>query len=525
MRRSLSCLFFVCAGLCCFYSNPIWAQEETAITQEQTDDTNDEVAETVKEGESYISSRISKTQKYLKRSAKVQHKLLKKLQRSEHDVATLLSKKYPQLYQQYLQNNISYDSMATLSQDSLALRNKGSPLSDNKLIDSLKNIQSFLQKQSTKLTSLSSLGNKVGINNDYTSQLNSLQQQLNAQQALQNLIQQQSQHLSSILSANNLRGFSSIQKDITAATSKIKYWKGLSQDPDAAEAKALEYLQGIKGFEKSFNTNNAYGGLGNNATAEDLERLGYQTKRQTAAALQQKFGDNLGKAQEQMGNQIKDYQEKLNGVKEKVSDAKQNIGEAKAGLNEAKSTAGKLKKLKMPVMKNPLRGIPFWKRWDVNYNFQTTRATADGLRPAMMDWGATAVFNHTPKISYGIGTALSIGLGQDWQHLRFSYEGISLRAYADCKMLHGFSLQAGYEKSLRPNGRNYINELQKSEESKMMETGLGVLQDAVYTGIMKRYRINKKWSGTMLICYNFLWQQSGMRSPWMIRLGWGNNYN
>lgn len=524
MKRPILILLFMCL-YCGIGSRGAIAQQQVTVSEDsrQDDDNNsDDAAATISNGDNYLYIRIHKLEKYYRRASRIQHRLLKKLSKKEHSLAGTLAAKQPELYRQYLAGNVSYDSIMTLSGDTALLRNKGSP-QDNKTIDSLKKIQDFLQKQSSKLHTITTIAGKAGIHTNYTSQLNDLQNRLNAQQAVQSLIQQQSNRLNNLLNANHIPGGTAITKDIAIARSKIQEWKALAADPDAAEAKALEYLQGIEGFEQSFKTTSPYTGLGANVTAADLQRMGYQTKSNTAALLQQQFGDNLGKVEQQMGQQIQDYTDKLNQVKEKVSAAREQVNEAKGTAANAKAMAAQAKsnlRIPKPAFKNPMRGIPFWKRWTVNYNFQTSRATPDSLRPAMATIGATAVFKHTPKISYGIGIAGSLGLGQDWQHLKLSYEGISARIYADCKLFYGFSLQAGYEKTLTPKGKNYINELQQDNNAKVMETALGILQDAAYIGIMKTYKINDKWNGTLLIGYNFLYQQSGLRSPFILRMGW-----
>lgn len=498
-------------------------QQEPFESNDVTQGNNSQDAtETISNGDNYLQIHIHKLEKYYRRSSRIQYRLLKKLSKKEHSLAGALADNNPELYKQYLDGNTSYDSIMAMSGDTALLRNKGSPRSD-KAIDSLKKIQGFIQKQGSKLSTITNIAGKAGINTDYTSKITDLQNRLNAQQAIQGLLQQQSNRLQSLLTANNIPGGAVITKDIAIARSKTQEWKALADDPDAAEAKALEYLQGIEGFDKSFQTTSPYAGLGNNVTAGDLQRMGYQTKNNTAALLQQQFGDNLSKVEQQMGAQIQQYTDKLNQVKEKVNEVKEQVNEAKGEAANAKAMAAQAKSnlhIQKPAFRNPMRGVPFLKRWTVNYNFQAGRASPDSLRPAMATLGATAVFKHTPKISYGIGIAGNLGLGQDWQHLRLSYEGISARVYADCKLFYGFSLQAGYEKTLSPTGRKYINELQQDNDAKVVETALGVLQDAAYIGIMKTYKINNKWNGTLLIGYNFLWQQSGVRSPFILRMGW-----
>ncbi len=471
---------------------------------------------------SYLDGRTASLEQYLGRSQKIRQRLLKRLKRKEARFAKKLAANDSAAYAQYRTMPLSYDSIATLSQDSAALRQM--PRRRDPLIDSLKNIQGFAQQQASKLGAASGLAGKTGAG-DYTGKLGELQQRLNAEQQIKNLVQQRTQALEGLAGKAGISGLKNIQKDVYYAGEKIKAWKDVANEPDEAEAKALEYLQGTEGFSEYLNPNkNAWGGMGNNATAADLERMGFQTKRLTTEALQQTFGSNLGGLQQGMAQQVQAFQEKYNDISGKVNEAKSKVQEGKQSITEAKNLAQQTKNIEKPAFrKNPERAKPFWQRIEWQYNFQTTRPTPEG-RPAMLELGASAGFKHTPRLSYGIGIGLSTGLGQGWQQIRISYEGLSARAYADWQWQYGISLQAGYERAWRPQNRAYLYENQDRPKPADPASGLkeafGAAQEAAYIGLMKRYRINSQWSGTFLLGYNFLWQASGTRSPLLVRIGW-----
>ena len=497
------------------------AQGKDLHAQEQ------EAAANSDQAASYLDSRTSALDKYLNRSEGIQQRLLRRLKKKEAKMMKKLAAKDSVMFRRYQELPLTYDSIATLSKDTVALQQKAGRR--NATIDSLKGIQQFIQKQNSKLNAA---GNLTGTNipgGDYTSKITGLQSRLNAEQQVKDLIQQRSNALEQLTGGKNIAGLQSIQKDVYYAREKIKAWRTLADDPDEAEEKAMEYLQGVEGFDSYLNTNkNAFGGLGNNASATDLQNMGYQTKGQVNKMLQEKFGNNLQAVQQSMGEQVQQFSEKLNGVTDKVKEAKNAVTEAKQSVAEAKAAKDKLKHIEKPTFtKNPERGKPFWQRLETQYNFQTTRATPDGLRPAMIELGASVAFKHTPSLSYGIGLATSIGLGQDWQHIRLSYEGVSARVYADWLLLYGFSAQAGYERIFRPGNRAYLQEdvptntPHPQQDDNVLKQAFGGQQQAAYIGIMKRYRINSKWSGTFLAGYNLLWQESNLRTPFMIRFGWG----
>ncbi len=487
-----------------------------------------ETEQSITYAEKYLDARTSDLSKYLNRSGKIEQRLLRRLQRKEAKIARKLAAKDSALYKQYIGQRLSYDSIARLQQDSTSLRERFAG-KKNALVDSLKNVQSFINKQSDKLSSVTSLAGKTGTDIPYAAELSKLQQQLNAQQGIDELIKQRTSNLEQLAGSHSISGLQHIQKQVYYAQEKIKAWKKLADDPDEAEEEALEYLQGTPGFSEAFSSkSNAFGGLGNNATAEDLQKLGYQTKGQINAMLQQKLGNNLGSVQEQLSKQVQEYTDKLGDVSGKVKDAKQSISEARQTIAEAKQAKDKLKHIEKPTFKkNPERAKPFWQRLEPAYTFQTTRATPDGLRPAMLELAASVAFKHSPRLSYGLGISLSTGLGQNWQNIRFTYEGIGIRAFSDWKALYGFSLQAGYERTFRPQNRAYINDKPGGSDPSNPESNdnifkeaFGGQQQAAYMGIMKRYRLNSKYNGTIMAGYNFLWQQEQLRSPWLLRFGW-----
>lgn len=483
--------------------------------------------ENTRQASSLLDSKTADLEKYLKRSERIQQKLLRRLKKKEARLRRQLAAKDSSLYRQYLSMPLTYDSIALISNDTTALNKRRGRR--NATIDSLKGIQNFIQKQSGKLNGLTGLAGKELPDGDYSAKLAELQSRLNAEQQVSDLIQQRSKSLESLAGGKNIAGLQSIQKNVYYAKEKMKAWRELADDPDKAEEQAMEYLQGVEGFQDYLNTNkSAFGGLGNSATAADLQRRGYQTKGQMQQMLQEKFGGNLQAVQQSMGEQVQQFSEKLNDLVGKVNEGKAALNDAKQGLSVVKAAKGKLKHIEAPrFKKNPERGKPFWQRIETQYNFQTTRATSDGMRPAMLELGASVAFKHNPQLSYGIGIGTSIGLGQNWQNIKLSYEGVSARAYADWLLIYGFSAQVGYEQIFRPLNSPYVGEQvdpnnPKTQQSdNALKSAFGGQQKAAFAGIMKRYRISSKWSGTFMVGYNFLWQDSNLKSPFLIRIGWG----
>ena len=441
---------------------------------------------------------------------------------TESGMAAKLMKTDSVLYLEYAKHPMAYDSLAALSPDSTHY-NKGSPKSDPKL-DSLKNIQKFLHGEYAKLNAGTPSFPKTAAAADYTEKLQKLQSELELQKQVQAQLDARTEQLKSMFGDKNISGLKSLQKAAFYAKEKRKNWERIASDPDEAEEKALEYLKGVEGFEKQLDTKsqNAFGGLGNNASIEDLERLGFQTKGRTNQMMQDRFGDGLGDAQKRMGDQLQQYQEQLNSVKGKIDEAKGKYAEVNTQLAEGKQLKSEIKNFQKPDFKiNPMRSLPFRERIKFAYDFQSGKAVSNG-RPAMLELGASVIYRQTEKWRFGIGMAASVGLGANWQNLRLSYEGLQFRAFTDREIMFGINVEAGFEQAFRPLRVSVVEGYpsQRKEGNDFMREGFGTQGQSAYLGLMKTYKINKKWKGTFMIGYDFLWEKYGKRTPLMVRLGW-----
>jgi hypothetical protein len=487
-----------------------------------------EAQENIDNANTYLDHRVSSLEKALDKTEGLQQRLLKRLQRKEDKMLRKLAKQDSALYKQYISQHLSFDSIASIANDTTKAH---SSIGNNTLIDSLKGIQRFIQNEQSKLSGTGNSLKTLGISLPQNDQINDLQQKISSQGSLDQLIAQHTNELKQLGGNTNISGLQSIQKDVFYAREKMKAFRELADDPDEAEQKCMEFLQGSEGFQKYLqpNNNNAFGGLGNNSTEADLLAAGFQTKNSVSNAISQKLGNSLGSVQQQMGQQIQQFSEKFNNIKQKGDALKAKADDAKQALNEAKDAKNNLTNIEKPDFKvNREKGKPFWKRITWNYNFQSSRANVDESKPALLNLGLNAGYKQNEHLSLGLGLALNTGLGQNWQHLKLSYEGISLRFYADWLWIYGFSFQAGYERAFIPSNRPYLiaNNPQNNTNTpnpstdNALQQALGGGQQTAYLGIMKRYKINSKWSGTFLVGYNLLWNEEGQRSPFLLRFGW-----
>ncbi len=225
----------------------------------------------------YLESRTSSLDKYLNRSRTIQQRLLRRLKKQEAFLRKQLAAKDSVLYRKYLDMPLTYDSITALSRDTTLLNARANK--HHTTIDSLKSIKNFIQKKSSRLNAVADAAGQQLPGAGYTSKFTELQSELNAEQQVKDLILQRSESLEQLAGSKNIKGLQYIQKKIYYAHEKLKAWRALADDPDKAEEQAMEYLQGVEGFDSYLNTDKgAFGGLGASATAADLQTMGYQTK-------------------------------------------------------------------------------------------------------------------------------------------------------------------------------------------------------------------------------------------------------
>jgi len=486
LRHLLITLLFLFSG-----SNVLLAQENEPVYVQ---------------GRKYLDLNIRSLEKYSKRLDRTQQNLLKKLKRKEERLAHQLKRNDSLGYSRLQAQSLSFDSILKISRhpDSATFAAKALK-GGQKSIDSLKGIFKFIQGKATRVTGASALSHEGG-QADYTQQLDGLQGRLAYDQYINELTQQHTKNLEGL--AGGKHGIRGIQKELFYAKAKISEWKKLADEPDKAEELALEYLQGTKGFDAAMKGAMSSGsgrGMAGASSADDLEKMGFQTKRMMNAALQQKFGNNLSAVQGNMGKDVQQWQDKATGLQKDIRETGQSLRNLK---NSTK-----------PDFKvNPMRGIPFWMRIEKQYSFNTSRATTltDGVkRPALLTLSASAAYRHTAKLSTGLGLAGDIGLGENWSSIRFSFECIGVRTFINWELIYGVGLYGGYE-------RTYKQYVFKADQDALVFDNSSVhntrnYHEAVLLGLTKKYKINSKWNGAVQLLYDVWWSEKGLRSPLILR--------
>jgi hypothetical protein len=444
----------------------------------------------VTKGNKYVQLRLSRISTYNNKSTNVQKRLLKRLTRKETRFSLKLKKTDSAAYTVYKSKPGSFTSLRHIDRAKLKFQN-----TKVGQIDSLKAVTKFVSDRSSH-----------SVNEILEKRIVTQKDQFLQNEQVGSLIDQRLSFLKGINSAKseNVRGLKGIDKQVFYAKSKMQALKGISEEPSKLEEETLEFLQGENGFDRYLdqvdgpNANRLTG-----KSVDELEQMGYQTKRLLQGELKGKLGGGLTSVQESMSSQLKNYTDKAGDFKK----IQRDIRQTKQSVIELKN-AGK------PAFKiNKMRGMPLSKRIEKQINWQSNRATLNG-KPATVQLSAMAGFKQTEKLSYGVGLAPAIGLGQNWKTIKLSFEGLSIRSYCVWQWQYSIGVYGGYERTYKSVALLNQNEAKLSTYNIHNTENFS---DATLIGITKTYRINDRLTGSIQVLYDIWWKDKSLKSPIQLR--------
>ncbi len=454
----------------------------------------------------YVDTRLGKLDKLYKKQDKQLKKALQRLTKQEQKLKNKLKKKDSSAHAK-LENSLSYDSLKNYyAAKKEKLQSCKVSRTTNKVLDSLSVMKKFTQKTLDQAKQNGLLKNDLYIPSA-DNQLADLKSKLALQDELSQLMSKQNDRLKNSLGQlGNVANLKGLNKTFFYYNQKAQVYKNMAKEPEKVEELALNYLKGLEGFETSLSNGlrqrSAEGGVSmQGMKPEGLKRMGFQTKQSIKENISQKFNLN--------------NQEKTKAFKEKISQAKGEFNELKTQKAQVQK---ELKQIKEEGFKpNPMRGLPFAQRIEKNFNWQVKRAA--NAQPAIADFNFQVGFKHRERLTYNLLAGTAIGLGQDIRNIKLSWQGVRAGANVDWKWMWGLSAQAGYEALYKEYETAFMFQ-ETTDVTPQLISQTNYLKHTAYAGIMKTYRLNKKYNGTILIAYDFLWNEYDKPSPILIRFGW-----
>ncbi|MGN7819535.1 hypothetical protein HGH92_05030 [Chitinophaga varians] len=469
---------------CCFSLQPTLAQDILAK--------KDSVAAKVQQvPEKFISTAKSKADKLNKQVTARTDKALKRFLKEEQAMQKKLAKI----------DSVAAKNIFTRSIDSLGnlqARLKGklgkvkvpSMLSQpgGPYLDSLQNSLAFLKGSNDLLKQSKGITDKLG---NATKSMDALKDKLQQAEAIKSFIRERKQQLKEQLSQYTgfTKDLQKMNKEAYYYAQQLKEYKEVFKDKRKAEQKAMEIIKKVPAFNDFMQKHSQIAGLfnlqGGSANPQDL--AGLQTRSQVEQLIQQRLGGgpNAGAA---VGQQMAEARSRINELKSKFPD-----------LDNAAD---------MPNFKpKELKTKSFLQRLEFGSNIQFQRSTK--FFPTTSDLAGQVAYKFHKNGSAGIGASYKLGLGTGFNDIHFSGQGASIRSFIDWKLKGTFYLNGGYEQNYQPD----IASLPDGIGQSWTPSGL--------IGISKKYKINSKLKGNMMVLFDFLYNQHVPRTdPIKVRMGY-----
>ncbi|MFX1707203.1 hypothetical protein PV783_24760 [Chitinophaga sp. CC14] len=355
-------------------------------------------------------------------------------------------------------------------------------------LDSLDNTLSFLKGSTGLLQQAKGMTSKL--NGSLTSVDNLKKKLLQAEQ-IKAYIRQRKQLLKEQLSqyTSFTKDLQKLNKEAYYYAEQLKAYKEVFKDRKKAEQKAMEVMKKIPAFNDFMQTHSQIAGLfniqGGAASVQSLE--GLQTRNQVEQLIQQRIGSgpNAGAA------------------------ISQHMAEARSRFDQLKSKFPDLDNAEeIPDFKpKEMKTKSFMQRLEFGSNIQFQRSNR--FFPTTSDLAGQAAYKFHKNGSAGIGLSYKLGMGTGFDNIRFSGQGMGIRSFVDWKLKGTFFLNGGYEQNYQPD---YAG-VPEGVGQKWTQSGL--------IGISKKYKINTKLKGNMMVLFDFLYNQHIPRTdPVKVRLGY-----
>ncbi|SFW23605.1 GumC domain-containing protein [Chitinophaga sancti] len=377
-------------------------------------------------------------------------------------------------------------------------------------IDSLKNMKAGLGRKVSGLTSnaggayMDTLQNSLkflqGSNNvlsggklaSATQSIDNLQNSLQQAEQVKAYLREQRQLLKQQLA--NYTGFgkelTNLNKEAYYYGQQLNEYKATLSDRKKAEEKALALLKTFPAYNNFIAQHSQFASLFSliGTSSSNTNLAGLQTRSQVEQLVSQRMGNDPA-AQQAVSQQMAQARSQINELKDKYSNL-DNAGD-------------------MPDFKpNPMKTKSFLQRLEFGGNLQFQKNTS--YYPTTTDIAGQVGYKFHKNGTVGVGVSYKLGMGTGWDHIAFTHQGVGLRSFVDWKLKGTFYVNGGFEE-------NYLTAITNVSQLK----DLSLWKGSALLGVSKKYKINAKLKGNLMVLYDFLASRSvPATSSFKVRIGY-----
>lgn len=293
----------------------------------------------------------------------------------------------------------------------------------------------------------------------------------------------------------NSKYLKKINKESYYYVETIRNYKEIFSDPSKTEETVKTILNKIPAFKKFFSENSMLASIfgSNTGTGGQRSIEGLQTRDAVTAMLQSRIGGSGVNTKELFGQGMNQAQNELQKLKQQA----QNL--AGGGSQNPDNIKG-VNKEKTKTFRQRLE-------YELNYEF----AKNNTYLPMLVNISVSVGYKLNPRSVIGLGATYKMGLGTI-EKIRFTTEGLGLKAYMDWKLRKQFYITGGYEANHFSGFSNTpifgsLNEWQQS----------GLL------GISRKIPVKTKFTkgAKIQVLYDFLYMKHNpVSKPWIFRIGY-----
>jgi hypothetical protein len=292
---------------------------------------------------------------------------------------------------------------------------------------------------------------------------------------------------------NIVTKFKQLEKAAYYYNEYVKEYQMVLKDKKKIEKRLMGLLMNNNKVKDFFAKNSMLASLfhipdGNGVDMSNMPVLaGIQTRANINALIQQRASSGGPNA--------------ATAIKAQIQNAKSELDKFKTKLQQYGTTTD-ADGQPLGFTPNQQKTKPFIKKLEYGANIQSSKGS-NGF-PAISDLAVSLGYKVNDKSVFSIGGSYKLGLGQGWDKIKLSSQGISLRSSLDWKLKGSFFVAGSYE----------LNHFYNVNETALYQNGYW--EKAALFGLTKKYKINKKLKGNMQLLYNFLTN----KQPIVFRVGY-----
>lgn len=390
------------------------------------------------------------TEKYLRRMAKREKRLKRKLMKVDSNAAKNLFPGDPA---------DRYEALIKKYKADTALVKSGFKGEYIPYLDSMKTSLAFIDKN-PQLTGASKIL-PADVKKSMT-QVQQLQAKMEGADKVKQYIQQRKSELKAGLSnypglpGKVTSAYNNYSKECHYYAQQLKEYKTILNDPDQVMQKAFTVLNKVPAFSKFMQKNSMLASMfnlpGAGGEVDPTQAVtGLQPRSQVMNQLQTQMGSTAPNAGAMVQQNVQSAQGQINALRDKLN----NLGGGKGDLE-------------MPDFKpNAQKTKSFLKRLEFGTNIQS--AQSNTFFPTTTDLALTVGYKINDKSTIGVGASYKLGWGKDVRHIVITQQGMGLRSFLDVKLKGSFYASGGLEYNYQPI--TLSDTLSSSTGSGMIGTG------------------------------------------------------